>query len=200
MDGISSIQTISQPMGGGDLSQYQAGQQADPMSYEGSLTIEEGVKEPLEINILGTSEVKELTPTERMMQTVVDIDSDRDKVMSRLNDWPDFDSYLEKRGVNVAGSMDKGTGITHVSNVDDIQQTLYLSDKPLTNAERLEEVSRKMELAQERQLNIQSAATEFSRDSTVWGANMQFMMTKIKILTSAVSHVNSGLKTLFTSQ
>jgi hypothetical protein len=118
-----------------------------------------------------------------------------------LNDWPDFDSYLEKRGVNVAGSMDKGTRITQVSNVDDIQQqTLHLSDKPLTNAERLEEVSRKMELAQERQLNIQSAATEFSRDSTVWGANMQFMMTKIKILTSAVSHVNSGLKTLFTSQ
>lgn len=202
MDGISSVQTISQPIGGGDLSQYQGGNQKtiNDLSYEGTLTIDERVKEPLEINILGSSEAKILTPMEKVMETVVEIDSNHNKVINRLNDWPDFSSYLEKRGMSLgAGAMDKNTGITHVSNVDDIQQ-LSRSDAPLTNQERLDEVSKKMESTQERQMKYQSAALEYSRDSTVWSANTNFMMTKIKLLTSAVSQVNKGLKTLFTSQ
>lgn len=203
MDGISSIQTIGQPSHTTDPFQYQGGSepeiQGQPLSYDGSLTIEDRVDEPLVLNISGASEVKDLTAIEKIMQTVVDIDSDHNKIINRLNDWPDFNNYLEKRGISFGDQMGENTGITHISNVDDIQQASDLNT-PLTPEERLEKMSKNMDDARERHMEYQAAAVEYTRDSTVWSSNAQFFSTKVKLLTAAVSQVNSGLKTLFTSQ
>ena len=199
MNDISSIQTIGHSVNITDSASYQDNSQSvqkQSLSFQQSLTVEDG---PLEINLLGVSNNEDPSVIQKLTQGITEVDADYLKIIDRLNSWPDFNGYLEKRGVSTENKMDQSVGITHISNIDEVQAASG-DDPSLSTQDVLNEKYNKMESLQKEQLEYYSAGIEYSQDSTLWSMNSTFWLSKIKILTSAVSQVNSGLKTLFTSQ
>lgn len=200
MSDIGSVQTIGNTVDLANKFQNQANHNnsfQQGLKYEPLLSVNDGSVPPLEINILGV-EKAELSISQNISENIVKADTDYRNLVSKLNAWPEFSGYMEKHGVSVEGAMNKEVGITHVSNVDEIQSAA--SQKDLSVEERLEVHRSSMQEMQTKQMNMQSAGIEYSKDSTIWSMNTTFWLSKVKILTAAVSQVSSGLKTLFMSQ
>jgi hypothetical protein len=200
MDAISSVQTIGQSASVvTDVPHLDVSQGIQSATSNQSLSIDDVSSTPLKINLSNHVEAKDLNIVESLMQGVSEIDADYQGIMNRLNSWPNFGSYLEKQGVIPQNQMNQSAGITHVSNVDALQSTMETSE-PLSIEQVLDEKQIRMEELQKEQQAYYSAGIEYTQDSTLWSMNSTFWLSKIKILTSAVSEVSQGLRTLFTSQ
>lgn len=202
MSTISSIQTIAQAthqVTGAQLQDNTIAIPHHPMSYQQSLTIDNESSIPLEAVRIEGQKIEDTNVTTKLIQGITEIDSDYQSIMGRLNTWPDFNGYLEKRGVSEESKLEPNIGITHISNIDDIAKATE-TNEPMTNLELLDEKSQKVEALQKEQQAYYAAGLEYSKDSTLWSMNSTFWLSKIKILTSAVSEVSRGFKTLFMSQ
>ena len=204
MSSITSVQTIGQAVNQLDNLQHldNSGIRQQTLSYQNSLTVDDGTSKQVGISIIvddSKTKVAETSVTQKLIEGITQVDSDYQSIIGKLNAWPDFDGYLAKRGVSKKEQLEPSVGITHISNIDDIQKASENST-PISNQELLEEKSNKVEALQKEQQAYYSAGIEYSQDSTLWSMNSTFWLSKIKILTSAVSQVSSGLKTLFMSQ
>ena len=201
MSDVSSVQTIGRSIDLASQTQYNNHEQ--PLTYQplaGGTGVNDGVKvSPLEINITGVSEVGELSVPELISKSIAEVDTNYNKIINRVNDWPSFDTYLEDHGISLGGTMDKEVGISHISNVDELKISEG-EGKELSMREMLNKSEDKMKALHEEQTKLYSAGVEYAKDSTVWSMSTTFWLSKMKILTSAVSQANSGLKTLFMSQ
>ncbi len=167
---------------------------------DGSLIIEDNIEENTLINLSDSAinENSELSVIDELMKTVTEMDSNYKHVLDRMTDWPDFNNYLESKGETLHGTLeDSNLGITHISNVE---EQMPESKEELTMEQVLQETRGKIEASQEKQMAFSSAAIEFNQDTTRWSISTQLWSSKVKLLTAAVSQLNTGLKTLFTSQ
>lgn len=167
---------------------------------DGSLIIEDNIEENMLINLSGIEigENSESSLIGELLQSVTEIDSDYKNVLGRMVEWPDFNNYLESKGETLHGMLDDtNIGITHISN---IEEQMPESKEDFTMKQIIEESREKFHASQEKQMAFNSAAIEYNQDSTRWGISTQLWSSKVKLLTAAVSQINTGLKTLFTSQ
>lgn len=167
---------------------------------DGSLIIED---ESIESTLIDLSYRAKLDPDAKimsdLMQNVSDIDTEHKQILNRVMDWPNFNEYLESRNITLNGRdlNENNMGITHISNVDD---SILEVREPVTAKDIVEQSRIQLQEGIERQRDFKEAGIEFTQDSARWSINTNFWLTKVKVLTAAVSQLNNGLKTLFTSQ
>ncbi len=162
------------------------GSAADRLVIGDSLTVESG-------EVIGDDP----TVLERVLSGVAEMDGGYREITGRITQWPSFSSYLERHGISGVGGVAERDG--HVSNVDDVSMrvTPTLSSDPQA---QVEELARKLENQHRVNAEFYAAGLEYQRDSAAWYLGTEFWLTKVKVLTSAVSQVGRGLRTLFMSQ
>jgi len=133
---------------------------------------------------------------DKLQQGLMKIDENYRAVLSRLMGESHFDSYLEKHGVAISQKASEIVGPQHVSN---IQTVATVPDAVNTSGSEkgAESPIEKFEQLNNEAKAYYSAGVEYTRDSTRWFMTTEFWLTKLKILTSAVTQTSTGLKTLF---
>ncbi len=114
-------------------------------------------------------------------------------VIQQINNWPDFDQYLEKHGV--PHSMNPDVGITHVSNIG-----VPESNQPSNSNESLDNATNRYEVLLQEERAHHSASTEYRKDILRWSIGSKMWSSSVEILGAAVSQISTGLKTLLSSQ
>ncbi len=134
-----------------------------------------------------------------LIQAITEMDANYRDAISRIQNWPGFGAYLEKHGVTL-GTEDtpKSSAYRHVSNVAEVDAAR--SETRVDAAQMLEQGISKMNEIQAKSQAYYNAGMEYEYDSAKWFLTTEFWMTKVKILTSAVTQVSNSLRTLFNSQ
>ncbi len=134
---------------------------------------------------------------DRVMSGVAQMDGGYREAVGRVSDWPSFSSYLNRHGISGPDGISERDG--HISNIDEVlmRAAPEISSDPQT---QVEQISQKLD--QQHRLNNEfyAAGIEYQRDSAAWYLGTEFWLTKVKVLTAAVSQVSRGLRTLFMSQ
>lgn len=142
---------------------------------------------------------------DQLQQGIAGIDTDFKQTMNRVESWPSFSSYVERFDTTLEEGIKDSTssGVKHISNVDDFSNDKL--DVSTSNgvadsaAEKQSQVAdRYAEMQHKTQLHYQAGA-QYNTESTLWFLKAEFWMTKVKVLTSAVSSASQGVKTIFTS-
>lgn len=137
--------------------------------------------------------------TNQIFEMLSSLDGDYRQTVERLQNWPSFDHYLEREGVNGRrGSNDNIDQIKgHRSNID----TMSLVETSESSKEgSLDTGITELDRIQKQQQGYFNAGMDYQYDSTKWFLSAEFWMTKVKLMTSAVSQVSHSVRTLFTSQ
>ncbi|MGV6817624.1 MAG: hypothetical protein ACWA44_10215 [Thiotrichales bacterium] len=137
--------------------------------------------------------------TNQIFEMLSSLDGDYRQTVERLQNWPSFDHYLEREGVNGRhGSSDNIDQIKgHRSNID----TMSLVETSESSKEgSLDTGITELDRIQKQQQGYFNAGMDYQYDSTKWFLSAEFWMTKVKLMTSAVSQVSNSVRTLFTSQ
>lgn len=135
----------------------------------------------------------------QIFEMLSSLDGDYRQTVERLQNWPSFDHYLEREGVNGRrGSNDNIDQIKgHRSNID----TMSLVETSESSKEgSLDTGITELDRIQKQQQGYFNAGMDYQYDSTKWFLSAEFWMTKVKLMTSAVSQVSHSVRTLFTSQ
>ncbi len=118
-------------------------------------------------------------------------------IMDRMkNDWPGYGKNLAERGVSLKQGLESGGGITHISNIGKGAEV----GKPQTLEETVSNRIEQMEQFRSKQATFQAAAIQAAQDTTFWSMSAKMWMTKVQVLTSAVSQISTGFRTLFNAQ
>ena len=156
------------------------------------------IGDSLSIEGAGAAGPQDGSGIERIMSGLAEMDGGYREITGRITDWPSFSSYLERHGISGPNGISERDG--HVSNIDDVMLKVTsqaASDDPQL---QVEQVARKLEAQQRRNTEFYTAGIEYQRDSAAWFLGTEFWLTKVKVLTAAVSQVGRGLRTLFMSQ
>ncbi|MFK8067903.1 MAG: hypothetical protein AB8D52_06640 [Gammaproteobacteria bacterium] len=133
---------------------------------------------------------------DKLIESVSEMDGSYTNIMGHLKDWPNFESYLSRQGVTPTQELNNGEGITHISNLGKSDEI----GNPESTAETVKNSHDRMEQMQEKHDAFQAAGIQYSQDSMRWSMSTEFWLSKVRILTSAVSQVSTGLRTLFNAQ
>ncbi|NJN46843.1 MAG: hypothetical protein HC808_10625 [Candidatus Competibacteraceae bacterium] len=154
---------------------------------------------------------------DKLMSGVVQMDQNYQKIMDRLFEWPSFRTYLQQQSPSAGGDqvIHHSTLDTRVDASPDFDAYMDLTIASGNEADTapvhhsnlntdetaaaIEEYSDKLQAIQERNKAIYEAGLEYSSESTRWYLSTEFWLTKVRILTSAVSQTSQGLTTLFRS-
>lgn len=140
--------------------------------------------------------------TERFQSGIASIDSEFKGTMGRMESWPTFKNYLERFDTTLEKSisLDPDNNVRHVTNIDTSNDVLDVNGEnvALSNEDGSgSPLVDKFEDMQEVSQNYYNAATQYNTESTMWYLKAEFWMTKVKVITSAMSQVSQGIKTLF---
>lgn len=176
----------------------------DITRFQGAMSgVDEGVQSLNSNNmlVLGDSQslvsVNQSGVIDSVLSGVSQMDGGYRDITARVAEWPSFSSYLDQRGVSGVGVIGEDSG--HISNIDDILMQ-KLPDTAVDPQERVTEAFNRIEHEQHMQKEFYAAGIEYQKDSAMWFLGAEFWLTKVKVLTSAVSQVSNGLKTLFMSR
>lgn len=135
--------------------------------------------------------------SDKVFNAISELDNDYRSTIGRLQDWPSFGAYLQREGVSMDQQrISSSESINHVSNIDEVQT----SDTATTAKASLQTGIDKLAEYQQTQHAFYNAGMDYQYDSTRWFLSAEFWMTKVKVLTSAVSQVSNSVRTLFSSQ
>ncbi|MEE4379286.1 MAG: hypothetical protein V2J55_17505 [Candidatus Competibacteraceae bacterium] len=155
--------------------------------------------------------------SDKLMNGIVQMDQNYQKIMDRLFEWPSFRTYLQQQspsagadqvvhhntldtGINPSADfdtyMDKTIATDITADTTPIHHSNLNTDE---TAAAIEEFSDRLHAIQERNKATYEAGLEYSGESTRWYLSTEFWLTKVRILTSAVSQTSQGLTTLFRS-
>ncbi|MGF1547439.1 MAG: hypothetical protein ACFCUG_08935 [Thiotrichales bacterium] len=133
-----------------------------------------------------------------VMNRLAGINNEYEGVVQRLQDWPTFRTYMEQHGILDDSPLAEQSGPKHVSNVD--EATGAGLDRKATIEDYVREGIERMEQMHQTTQAYYGAGAEYTQDSARWFMSTEFWLTKIKVLTSAVSQAGTAVRTLFTSQ
>ncbi|MGF1643368.1 MAG: hypothetical protein ACFCUJ_06950 [Thiotrichales bacterium] len=134
-----------------------------------------------------------------VMNRLAGINDEYNGVVDRLRDWPTFRTYMEQHGVlDDSPLAERSAGPRHLSNIEeatgsDLARKATIEDHVREGIERMEKMHQTTQA-------YYGAGSEYTQDSARWFMNTEFWLTKIKVLTSAVSQAGTAVRTLFTSQ
>lgn len=173
---------------------------ADAAYFERLMKQSSNQAESLGLNIIQAGgELEGGKATNQIFEMLSSLDGDYRQTVERLQNWPSFDHYLEREGVNGRrGSNDNIDQIKgHRSNID----TMSLVETSESSKEgSLDTGITELDRIQKQQQGYFNAGMDYQYDSTKWFLSAEFWMTKVKLMTSAVSQVSHSVRTLFTSQ
>lgn len=155
------------------------------------------IGDSLTIDRAGASDGSDPGVFDRVMSGVAQMDGGYREAVGRASDWPSFSSYLNRHGISGPGGISERDG--HVSNIDDVlmRAAPEISSGPHN---QVEQISQKLDQQHRMNSEFYSAGIEYQRDSAAWYLGTEFWLTKVKVLTAAVSQVSRGLRTLFMSR
>ncbi len=137
------------------------------------------------------------------LQGLGGMDAELRAALTRLEQWPTLRGYLAGgdplRGFGAAGPF------RHVSNLDSLPLAPPLADVRASDGgapldQRVEDHVARLAELQERQADLYGAALRYQQDTTSWFLRVEFMLSRIRIVTASVRQAVNGLRTLFTSQ
>lgn len=139
---------------------------------------------------------------EKFQSGIASIDSEFKGTMGRMEAWPTFKNYLERFDTTLEKSisLDPDNNVRHVTNIDTSNDALDVNGKNVAlsnddgNSNPLVDKYEDMRAVTEKYYN---AGVQYNTESTMWYLKAEFWMTKVKVITSSMSQVSQGIKTLF---
>jgi len=209
IDGIDAIgqlgATFFTPPGGNESSSPDPARLVDVVNFEnafqgGEIRSDRSMTESGIVELGGGPRVDatgESSLGQNLLGSISEMDGGYRQITERITDWPSFSSYLENRGIGTLGPVMDQTG--HISNIDEV----LAKRVPETSQDlgtQVDQAYQKLEAHQKEANEFYAAGLDYQQDSAIWFLGTEFWLTKVKVLTSAVTQVSSGLKTLFMSQ
>ena len=208
IDGIDAIgqlgATFFTPPGSEQAASPDPAKLVDVIDFENAMSAGEiGNNPAVSDDVLQLGGIGEVSPAgdsrlaQDLMSSLSEMDGGYRQITERITDWPSFSSYLDSHGVGANSATADQDG--HVSNIDEV----IAKQIPETTEDlgtQVNQAYKKLEAHQRSAHEFYAAGLEYQQDSATWFLGTEFWLTKVKVLTSAVTQVSTGLKTLFMSQ